>query len=154
MDNRHQTGNEDNPRKDSGIIFFSDGIPAFEDEKEYYLVPAEEPSPFFYLKSVTSELCLIMADPFVFFPDYEIDLPDPLLSSLGAENNTSNLMVFSIITVEENPQDSTANLLAPVVINAETRQGLQFIPQKTRYTTKHPLFGNMRESMPASQGGR
>lgn len=138
----------------SNIIFFPEGIPAFEEEKEYYLVPAEEPSPFFFLQSVHSELCLILADPFVFFPDYEIDLPDPLLGNLQAEDDISDLMVFSIVTVGEDPKDSTTNLLAPVIINADTRLGLQFIPEKARYSTKQPLFKRVNNSQPARRGGR
>ncbi|MEQ8176647.1 MAG: flagellar assembly protein FliW, partial [Syntrophomonadaceae bacterium] len=106
----------------SKIITFAEGIPAFEDEKEYYLLPLQEGSPFFYLKSAKSDLCLLMTDPFTFFPDYKIDFPDPLLNNLGVGDSTSGLMVFCILTLGKDFKETTANLLAPVIINAESRR--------------------------------
>lgn len=130
----------------SKIITFAEGIPAFEEEKEYYLFPLQEGSPFFYLKSANSDLCLLMADPFTFFPDYQIDFPDPLLDVLGASRSTSGLMVFCILTLGKEFKETTANLLAPVIINAESRKGMQFIPQKTEYRSRHRLFPGSPES--------
>lgn len=130
----------------SKIITFADGIPAFEDEKEYFLFPLEEGSPFFYLKSANSDLCLLMADPFNFFPDYQIDFPDPLLDILGAGESTSGLMVFCILTLGKEFKDTTANLMAPVIINAESRKGMQFIPQKSEYLLRQRLFPDRSES--------
>ncbi|HWP95344.1 MAG TPA: flagellar assembly protein FliW [Syntrophomonadaceae bacterium] len=146
---------QENELDRSKIIFFAEGIPAFEEEKEYFLLPLEEPSPFFFLQSAHSDLGLFMADPFVFFPDYEIDLPDPLLDNLGAENGTSGLMVFCILSTGKEFHDTTANLLAPVIINAESRKGMQFIPEKARYSTRQPLFPEIdKQTSPAAGGGR
>jgi flagellar assembly factor FliW len=51
------------------IIKFPEGIPAFENEKQFVIIPMEENGPFYYLQSVTNpDLCLIMAQPFAFFP--------------------------------------------------------------------------------------
>lgn len=130
----------------SKIITFADGIPAFEHEKEYYLFPLQEGSPFFYLKSANSDLCLLMADPFTFFPDYQIDFPDPLLDVLGAGESTAGLMVFCILTLGREFKETTANLMAPVIINAESRRGMQFIPQKTDYNLRQRLFPDTPES--------
>jgi len=138
----------------SKIITFADGIPAFENEKEYYLFPLQEGSPFFYLKSANSDLCLLMADPFSFFPDYQIDFPDPLLDVLGAGESTAGLMVFCILTLGKEFKETTANLLAPVIINAESRKGMQFIPQKTQYRSRHRLFpGGPESDAPRAQEG-
>jgi flagellar assembly factor FliW len=47
------------------IIHFPEGLPAFETEKQFILIPLEENSPFFYLQSVKrADLCLLLADPF------------------------------------------------------------------------------------------
>lgn len=133
--------NSSQPGEDkSNIIHFGEGIPAFEGEKEYYLIPLQEPSPFFFLKSANSDLGLFMADPFVFFPDYEIDLPDPFLDSLEAKDDTSSLMVFCVLNTGDNFRQTTANLMAPVIINAGSRKGMQFVPQKALYSTRQPLF--------------
>lgn len=129
----------------STVISFSEGIPAFEEEKEYFVLPLEEAGPFFYLKSANSDLCLLMADPFTFFPDYQIDFPDALLANLGVENDTAALMVFCILTLGKEFKNTTANLLAPVIINAQSRKGMQFIPQKAIYPARQPLFPGLAD---------
>lgn len=135
------------------IITFSEGLPAFEDEKEFTLIPMENSAPFFYLQSVNSELCFLLSDPFMFFPDYEIDLPDALLDMLGPGNDTDSLMVFTILTVGEEIKNTTANLLAPVIINAKTRRGIQYIPEKAAYSTRHMLFPQTPEQTTSKAGG-
>ncbi|MGI5922252.1 MAG: flagellar assembly protein FliW [Syntrophomonadaceae bacterium] len=129
------------------IIHFSEGLPAFETEKEFILIPLEENSPFFYLQSVNkADLCLLLADPFIFFPDYQIDLDDNGLKQLRVSEQNPSLMVLSVLTVSADFKKTTANLMAPVIINPEKKLGLQFIPEKTDYKTKHPLFPEDKKS--------
>lgn len=55
------------------IIHFPEGLPAFEAEKKFILIPLDEESPFFYLQSTqTPDVCLLTADPFVFFPSLDL----------------------------------------------------------------------------------
>lgn len=59
------------------IVHFADGIPAFEDEHEFVIVPYDEESPYVFLQSLaTPDLAFLMTMPFVFFPDYEFELDD------------------------------------------------------------------------------
>ena len=52
------------------IIMFSAGIPAFEEEQEFVIIPYDEESPFVFLQSLkTEELAFLMTSPFVFFPE-------------------------------------------------------------------------------------
>ena len=65
---------------ESDIINFPEGLPGFKAEKKFILIPLEEDSPFFYLQSIKeAELCLLLADPFTFFTDYQIKLSDVVL---------------------------------------------------------------------------
>ena len=41
--------------------------------------------------------------------------------------------------------DLTANLIAPIVINARTRKGKQIVLDRSPYTTKHRLFPQDQE---------
>ena len=45
-----------------------------------------------------------------------------------------------IVTLGEKPEDATANLLGPVVINTRTREGLQVVLPEAGWTTKVPLL--------------
>ena len=59
------------------IVHFADGIPAFEDEHEFVIVPYDEESPYVFLQSLaTPDLAFLMTMPFVFFPDYEFEIDD------------------------------------------------------------------------------
>ena len=124
-------------------IVFKEGIPGFEKDKRFIIIPVEEEGPFYYLQSLDSELCLFIVDPFIFFPDYQIDLPDEQVEDLGKEEARDKLVVYVVITLHENFKCSTANLMAPIIINVITRKGIQYILQnQNKYNTKHLIFPN------------
>lgn len=123
------------------IVHFREGLPAFEAEKEFVIIPMDKESPFYYMQSVRSrELCFMLADPFVFFPDYEIKLGQEEAERLNAGENEGTIMVFVILTVPEDYRMTTANLLAPLIINVKDKIGLQFIASDSDYNTKHFIF--------------
>lgn len=123
------------------IITFSQGIPAFEDEHEFVLLPVEEGSPYWFMQSVhTPGLAFLITTPFVFFSDYEFSLEDAVVQSMGITKE-EDLSVYVLLTVPpEGIRAMTANLLAPVVINTQNQQARQIILEKSHYTTKHRLF--------------
>ena len=68
------------------IISFFDGIPGFEEEKKFLVIPYSEESPFVFLQSLkTAELAFLMTTPFVFFPEYEFEIDDESIEALGIE---------------------------------------------------------------------
>ena len=126
---------------DESLITFREGIPAFEDEHEFVVLPYEEGTPYMFLQSMmTPELAFLMTDPFVFFPDYSFELDDENMEKL-AINSMDDVLVCTLISVPRSGvADMTTNLLAPVVINRHTMQARQIVLEKTQYTTKHRLF--------------
>ena len=78
--------------------------------------------------------------PFVFFPDYQVELLRSVLENLKVEEGAEELAVFVVLTVPEDFRKTTANLLAPVIINPVQKRGLQFVPGTSSYTTRHPIF--------------
>ena len=127
--------------EDQDVVRFADGIPAFEDEHEFVVLPYEEGTPYMFLQSMmTPELAFLMTDPFVFFPDYSFELDDENMEKL-AINSMDDVLVCTLISVPRSGvADMTTNLLAPVVINRHTMQARQIVLEKTQYTTKHRLF--------------
>jgi len=113
---------------DEKVVFtFPDGVPAFEDSKHFVLVINEKIKPFFYLKSQdVPGLGFVCIDPFIICSGYSIKIPAKDQSLLGL-NDPSSAFVLSFVTVEKDPHETTANLLAPVVINTENMQGRQVI---------------------------
>lgn len=136
------------------IIAFPKGIPGFENEKGFIIIPIEENGPFYYLQSVGNpELCLLIANPFIFFPDYEIDIPDEELEVLGKGVGIKDIAVYAILNVPEDFRRTTANLLAPLIINEKSKKGFQFIPRKSDYNAKHPIFKLAQEKRSSSAVG-
>ena len=127
--------------EEQDVVRFADGIPAFEDEHEFVVLPYEEGTPYMFLQSMmTPELAFLMTDPFVFFPDYSFELDDENMEKL-AINSMDDVLVCTLISIPRSGVSGmTTNLLAPVVINRHTMQARQIVLEKTQYTTKHRLF--------------
>ena len=134
----------------SKIIHFEDGLPAFDEEHDFLIVPYEENSPYSFLQSVhTPDLAFLMTSPFVFFPTYEFGLNDDQVEKLGLEKE-EDILLYVLITIPgKNIKEMTANLLAPVVINQKNLQAEQVVLTGTQYTTKHRLFPDQ-----AGKGGK
>jgi flagellar assembly factor FliW len=50
-------------------------------------------------------------------------------------------LLYCIVTIRENPLESTANLVGPVIINKRKRIGKQVILDDDRYTTQELILG-------------
>ncbi len=123
------------------IVHFKKGIPAFEDEHEFVIIPYDEESPYYFMQSLKSpELAFLITTPFIFFPEYQIEVDDDTMTELDIKNS-EDVLLYSIITIPNGSiRYMTANLLAPLVLNTENMQAKQLVMEKTRYTTKHRLF--------------
>ncbi|MEK5261950.1 MULTISPECIES: flagellar assembly protein FliW [Paenibacillus] len=118
------------------VYRFEKGIPGFEETTEFVLLDQDE-APFYYLQSLQQkELSFVLVDPFIFYPEYEFELPDSETEELEIE---SNLVVRSILTLHEQVESSTINLLAPLVFNPDNRKAKQVVLHQSPYSTKHSL---------------
>ena len=123
------------------VVHFENGIPAFEDEHEFVILPYDEESPYYFMQSLkTPELAFILTIPFLFFPDYAIEIDDETIKELGIKNQ-DDVTLYSLVTIPNgNVRYMTTNLLAPVVLNTENMQAKQLVMDKSNYKTKHRLF--------------
>ena len=126
---------------ESEIVHFKTGIPAFEEEHEFVILPYEEDSPYYFLQSLKSpELAFVLTVPFIFFPEYTIEIDDDTVDKLEIKNQDS-VEIYTLLTIPNGSvRYMTANLLAPIVINNENMLAKQIILDKSNYKTKHRLF--------------
>jgi flagellar assembly factor FliW len=123
---------------DSDIINFEQGLPGFEEEKKFVLMPIGG-TPFSILQSVTSTaLAFVTANPFVFFKDYDFELSKSVQEQLQI-SNSNDVFVQVILTVADLFEESTANLQAPIIINKERNIGKQVVLIDSKYQTRHIL---------------
>lgn len=119
------------------IYHFTKGIPGFEEETDFALINMSD-SSFWVLQSLKEQgLSFLLGDPFVFYPSYEFELPDDEAEELGIE---LDVLVRCIITLKEQIEASTINLLAPIVLNPVGRTGKQIVLHRSPYHTKHNLL--------------
>ena len=123
------------------IVHFKDGIPAFEDEHEFVILPYEEDSPYYFMQSLKSpDLAFLLTIPFLFFNDYTFEIDDTTVKELGIEDS-ENVFYYTMVTIPNGSiRYMTANLVAPIVLNGANMQAKQVVLEKSNYTTKHRLF--------------
>jgi flagellar assembly factor FliW len=125
---------------ENDIYTFPDGIPGFEQDKRYTVLDLEGLDGFACLQCVDrGELGFIIVNPFAFYPGYEFSIPDGDAGLLEVED-TSDLSVWSIVTVKDRLESATVNLVAPIVLNMRKRLGKQVILVDPGLSTRHALF--------------
>ncbi|CAG9621436.1 flagellar assembly protein FliW [Sutcliffiella rhizosphaerae] len=122
------------------VFQFPNGIPGFMEEKEFLIIPFSEDRTFLILQSTkTPELGFVLTNPFSFNPQYDFNLEEQAVETLDLESE-KDVLVYSILTIAEPFQNTTANLQAPIILNSKKNLGKQVILTGTSYQTKHKLF--------------
>jgi flagellar assembly factor FliW len=121
------------------IIHFPNGIPGFEEEKQFVILLLEERSPFAILQSIHhSHVGFVIAYPFSFYPDYAFDLADEDIEKLKL-SSPDDCVTYTIMTLKEPFSESTINLKAPIVINVKEKMGKQLILHDSNYPIRFPV---------------
>lgn len=129
---------------EESIIFFSEGIPAFEDVKKYVIIENPNPElPFNWLQGVDEpNLTFVIVNPYLFITDYEFDIPQATIDALAIENQ-EDIFICCIVTVPKNMSETTMNLKAPIIINTRQKKGRQIVMETDEYEVKHKMFKKM-----------
>lgn len=125
------------------IIIFPNGLLGFESSREFVLLDVPENPSFKFLQDIkNSYISFLLINPWDFFKDYDVELPDEELMKIDINPKVENDMttVYTIVTIGQSFKSSTSNLLAPIVINISNKKGRQFILNDSKYTTRHTLF--------------
>jgi flagellar assembly factor FliW len=111
------------------VILFPRGLIGFEGQREFTLLQIQENAPLLLLQSMeTPALGLLVADPYVFIPEYRLTVGDAELELLQANNAEAVAVLVTASIPPGKPEDAVLNLLGPIVINHVRRLGLQ-VPQ-------------------------
>lgn len=122
---------------DDPVLTFDDGIPGFPEATRFMLSELSEGGAFQLFTSVDNpDVSMVVAVPWLFFPDYSPDIPDLDARELGLVD-PADAVVFCAVTLEpddepsESPNEAPGavyvNLLGPFVVNARTRHGRQVV---------------------------
>ena len=109
------------------VLTFPDGIPGFPTATRWVLTDLVEDGAFQVLDSLDDpDLSMVVGVPWLFFPDYAPDLADSEVRALGIEQPEDAILVCSV-TVAEDGDGPTMNLLGPFVVNRHTHVGRQVV---------------------------
>ena len=123
-------------------VTFPAGLLGFESFKDYVLLDAEQ-QPFYWLQSLDMEqVAFVLINPFLFRPDYEMNIDNEELSLVGI-TDPGKALIFSIVTILPGGSPMTANLQGPLVINRDNRIGIQAILTDSRWKTKHDIIAEL-----------
>jgi flagellar assembly factor FliW len=123
-------------------VNFPQGLFGFDDYSEYVLLDAEH-QPFFWLQSVNDqEIAFVLINPFLFKPDYEVNITNEELAEIGI-NSPDNALIFVIVTIPQDGSPMTANLQGPLVINRDNMTGMQAVLSDTRWKTRHDIMAEL-----------
>ncbi|MEC1178889.1 flagellar assembly protein FliW [Metasolibacillus meyeri] len=132
--------------KEQDILTFEKGLPGFPSVQKFVLLPLDADLPLVVLQSIEQqELGFVLAYPFAFKKDYAFNIEEEERIDLQIEQE-EDVIAYAILTLKESFQESTMNLLAPIVINTKKKLGKQIVLQDSiRYPLRHPI-GTMEGS--------
>ncbi|SDE50260.1 flagellar assembly factor FliW [Paenibacillus sp. UNCCL117] len=126
--------------EEKDLFIFVQGMPGLEAYTRYLLIPVEEGVPFYYMQSIEEpNLAFMITDPFQFFLDYDFSVDELLQQELKLEG-AGEVEVWSVVTVNENLEEATINLLAPIVVNSGKKLAKQIILHDSAYQVKEKLL--------------
>ena len=124
-------------------IKFPQGLFGFESFRDYILLDAEQ-QPFYWLQSLDVEqVAFVLINPFLFRPDYEMNIENDELLPIGI-TDPGKAVIFAIVTIPPDTGPMTANLQGPIVINRDSRLGIQAVLTDSRWKTKHDIVAELQ----------
>ncbi len=129
------------------IYEFALGLAGFEDHHRFALI-SETDSPIEWLQSLDDpRVSFSLLEPFLFYPGYGCELSDADAQALDLRG-PEEALVRCVLTVREAADETTANLLAPIVLNQRARVGRQVLLQETNMPLRYPVVEVLQ--LPAS----
>lgn len=122
------------------VLTFDEGIYGFDEFEKYTILDIPEQENFKLLQSIHDPyIAFVIINPWDFFKEYEIEIDNNQLKEIEISSH-SQMAIFNILTISDDIENSTANLLAPIIINVNNKKARQFVLNDKIYKTKHLLF--------------
>jgi len=100
-------------------------MPGFPAHREFALVRLHEEGLLYAFTSIQDpELRFLVAPPEPFFPEYAPEIGDDVLAAL---NNQDPNRLLLLVVISAGVDETTANLLAPIVVDQDSKRAMQVI---------------------------
>lgn len=123
------------------VLDFNGGLLGFEELNRFAILLFDATEPIQWLQSLEEPgVALPIINPFLIKPEYELDIDDTELESIG-QPLVEDIIIVNVMVVPKDITKSTINLSAPIIINMKTRQGRQIIMECSEENPiKYPAF--------------
>lgn len=124
------------------IVTLERGLIGLEQYKKYtilYDCEKEEANISWFQSVEEPTLALPVIKPWLVKEDYNPVVEDELLTGLG-DLTEENLIILLTMTVPEDIKQMSVNLMAPIIINADTRKGTQIVVENADYEVKYKIY--------------
>jgi flagellar assembly factor FliW len=129
---------------ESRVVQMKEGMLGFEHLKRYVLLTQDKETPFLWFQSVDDgSIAFVVIHSFVVKPDYEPVISDDEVKLLEiASPGPEDVVVLSVVTIRSDPFKVTANLRAPIVVNAKKMLAKQVVLVEEDYPVQYSLTEN------------
>lgn len=131
--------------EEKDFIYFKRPILGFEHLTRFVLLVQKDHNPFLWLQSVDNPaVAFVVVNPRVIKDDYNPRVFENDLDFLGIKND-EDIALLSIVTIRTRPLRITANLRAPLLINAENRMASQVLLEDDDYPLQYNIMEKIAE---------
>jgi len=128
------------------ILNMPEGLPGFSGFEKFILLEDPKTTPFCLFQSIEEPLLsLIVINPFLFKPDYQLDM-DAFIESRGWKDVIPDeLLVYVVVNVSEvnTVKKITANLMGPLIINPKKHEVVQVVISDTTYSHQYNVLDSI-----------
>lgn len=119
------------------LITMERPVLGFEKYKKYCLIEIEELKPFLWFQSIDEPaISFLVVNPRLFMTNYKIEINSKEIAELKIDD-VNAVETYVVVTLAETPEDITANMQGPILINTENNRGKQLVLVNTDFDVKY-----------------
>lgn len=128
------------PSEDLPALEFPAGIPGFGELRQFALAHWGGPdSPYSQLLSLEEpDVKFLVSPPDAFYDNYAVELEDEQAAMLDL-TDPADALVLVVVNLTEPIENTTANLLGPLIVNTRTRKAAQIVLEDSQYDASYSL---------------
>lgn len=130
--------------QDEDLLNFSEGILGFGELRKFVLLDDPNDEIFAWLQSCEEPaIAFPVLEPELFTENFRVTLAKTDMEALKLQSN-ERPRLFCIVTIPDDPTLMTANLKAPIVINAAQKLARQCVLQDNNLAIREPIFTKLQ----------
>ena len=130
------------------IINFKEGLLGFENLKQFFVVDPGDKTLILWFQSIDDgKIAFPILEPQVYLPDYRINLLPAEMASLNLQN-TTDISVYTALTIPDDVKNISANLKAPIIINNKTKAARQIVLQDSKLEIRYSIYKDLKKGLP------